>query len=254
MRICGIFIFFIYLSFTFSSCNSAQKLQRNIQGWRSGLYYELTTDEYSGEVSKTVYLNFIDTSNMDYFSSVKKKGTFVVPLLFFNYIRENFNVTLGERTLMQSYRDFLTEALLTECNRSSCFNLENNTENIAPDSAYVLNISITQNHTGGQVVSSETSLFVPPDIFINFQKYKINPAVCDLQITTSLVKNGNNLYGKTYRLRQELNCNRSYKENENLLYAVENCLDNMTECLSFTTKNMVEDISRSLHLLMLGEK
>lgn len=63
----------------------------------------------------------------------------IIPLILFNYSKEKFDVVLGEGSLAQTYREFLTDALLTECNSSTSLHLDN-TANITPDSAYVLNV------------------------------------------------------------------------------------------------------------------
>ena len=83
---------------------------------KSDLFYELTSPAYQGEAKRTVYLDFIDYSNLDYYTTVKKRGGFAIPLLLYIYETNRFNVRLGEGSLTQTYREFLTEALLTECN------------------------------------------------------------------------------------------------------------------------------------------
>jgi hypothetical protein len=249
MKIIKIFSIFILSVILFSSCGSSKTLQREIQTFRTDLYYELTSDEYLGKIDKTVYLNFIDNSNIDYYTSVKKKGTLIIPLIFVNYSRESFNFILGERTLTQPYREFLTEALLAECNRSACFNLESNIDNIAPDSAYILDVKIVHNHTTSGIVSSNTSLLLFSDELIDFPSNTVKPTVSDLQIAIRLTQGENCLYERTYIAQQKLNFNGGKAEDP--LFSSEDCLINMTECLSIATKNIVEDISRSIHLIML---
>jgi hypothetical protein len=249
MKIIKIFLVFVLSVILFSSCVSSKTLQREIQTFRTDLYYELTSNKYLGETDKTVYLNFIDNSNIDYYSSVKKKGTLIIPLLFVNYSRERFEFILGERTLTQLYREFLTEALLAECNRSACFNLKSNTDNIAPDSAYILDVKIVHNHTTSGIVSNNTSLLLFSDELIDFPSNTVKQAVSDLQIAVRLAQGENSLYEKTYTAQQKLNFRGG--KTEDPLFASEDCLINMTECLSITTKNIVEDISRSIHLIML---
>ena len=90
------------------------------------MYYELTSPIYQEKADQTVYLDFIDYSNMDYYTSVKRKKSAYIPLLLYNYEGELFHLRLGESSLTQLYREFLTEALLTECNSSTCCHLIDN--------------------------------------------------------------------------------------------------------------------------------
>ena len=106
----------------FCSCRSSRSMLREIQALKSSLYYELTSPIYQEKADQTVYLDFIDYSNMDYYTSVKRKKSAYIPLLLYNYEGELFHLRLGESSLTQLYREFLTEALLTECN-SKCWRL-----------------------------------------------------------------------------------------------------------------------------------
>ncbi|KAA6345001.1 hypothetical protein EZS27_007386 [termite gut metagenome] len=238
----------------FSACRSSKSMQREIRMFHSDLYYELTTPDYLGEINQTVYLNFIDYSNIDYHTTVKKKGMLIVPLLFFNYWWKEFNVVLGESSLTQTYREFLTEALLTECNSSTCFNLTHHNTDIIPDSAYVLDIKIVHNRTTSAIKLSETVIFLPFDtnshFDMNFSNCKVQPAISDLYISVRLTRENDCLLEKTYPIHQKL----SYAGGglENSPFIGETCLNTMTECLSVATKKVVEDISSELHLLMLG--
>lgn len=110
----------------FCSCRSSRSMLREIQALKSSLYYELTSPIYQEKADQTVYLDFIDYSNMDYYTSVKRKKSAYIPLLLYNYEGELFHLRLGESSLTQLYREFLTEALLTECNSSTCCHLIDN--------------------------------------------------------------------------------------------------------------------------------
>lgn len=69
-----------------------------------------------------------------------KKSAYI-PLLLYNYEGELFHLRLGESSLTQLYREFPTEALLTECNSSTCYHLiDNQKGKIIPDSAYRLEV------------------------------------------------------------------------------------------------------------------
>jgi hypothetical protein len=229
-------------------------MQREIRTFRSDLFYELSTPEYLGEINQTVYLNFIDYSNIDYHTTVKKNGILVVPLIFFNHWWEKYNVVLGESSLTQTYREFLTEALLTECNSSTCFNLKHGNTDIVPESAYILDVKIAHNRTVSAIKLSNTAIFLPlgGDSYfdMNFSSSKVQPAISDLYISVRFTQGENCLLEKTYPIHQKLSC--TGRGLEDSLLANETCLNNMTECLSVATKKIVEDISSELHLLMLG--
>jgi hypothetical protein len=228
-------------------------MQHEIRTFRSDLYYELTSPEYLGEINKTVYLNFIDYSNIDYHTTVKKKGMLIIPLIFFNHWWEEFNVVLGESSLTQTYREFLMEALFTECNSSTCFNLRHSNADIVSGSAYILDVKIVHNRTTSAIKLSNTVVFLPLSenlhFDMSFSGAKVQPAISDLYISVRLTRGENCLLEKTYPIHQKLSyIGRGLKDS---LFANEACLNNMTECLSVATKKIVEDISSELHLLML---
>lgn len=143
----------------FCSCRSSRSMLREIQALKSSLYYELTSPIYQEKADQTVYLDFIDYSNMDYYTSVKRKKSAYIPLLLYNYEGELFHLRLGESSLTQLYREFLTEALLTECNSSTCCHLiDNQKGKMIPDSAYRLEIKIRKNETCGRIKLNQSSI------------------------------------------------------------------------------------------------
>jgi hypothetical protein len=228
-------------------------MQREIQAIRSDLYYELSTPEYVEEIADTIYLNFIGNSNIDYYTTVKKAGTIIVPLFVFNYSWEKFNVTLGEGSLTQTYREFLTEALLVESNSSACFNLRDNRADTAPDSAYMLDVKILHNRTSSAIELNNVLIFMYlgdySDFIFNFENYTVIPAVTDLRINVRLTKEEKCLLEKNYLVHHKPNYTGG-KSNDSF-FANEICINNMTESLSVATKKIVENITEELHLLML---
>jgi hypothetical protein len=237
----------------FTSCRTGKSMQREIQAIRSNLYYELTTPEYLEEIADTIYLNFIDYSNIDYYTTVKKAGTILVPLLFFNYSWQKFNVTLGEGSLTQTYREFLTEALLAESNSSACFNLRDNAANTAPDSAYRLNVKILHNRTSSAIEMDNVLVFMylgdNSTFSFHIENYTVIPAVTDLRINVRLTKGEDCLLEKNYPVHHKLNY-AGEKWTDSFL-ANKVCVNTMTESLSVATKKIVENITEELHLLML---
>ena len=123
------YILLLLIAVSFCSCRSSRSMQKELNGMRSNLFYELISQEYTGKV-KT-----------DYYSTIKRKGGFFIPLIIFNRQQDRFRTRLGEHSLSQLYREFLTDALLTECNSSTCFQLIDNKDNQVPaDSVYRLSL------------------------------------------------------------------------------------------------------------------
>jgi hypothetical protein len=228
-------------------------MQSEIRAIRSNLYYELSTPEYLEEIADTIYLNFIDYSNIDYYTTVKKARTIIVPLFVFNYSWEKFNVTLGESSLTQTYREFLTEAFLAESNSSACFNLRENRINAAPDSAYMLDVKILRNRTSSAIELDNVLVFMClgdySDFIFNFENYTVIPAVTDLRINVRLTKGKDCLLEKSYRVHHKPDYGG--RKSRNSFLANEICINNMTESLSVATKQVVENITEELHGLML---
>lgn len=229
-------------------------MQKEIGAIQAGLYYELTSSVYREGINKDVYLNFIDYSNMDYYTSVKKKGVVVIPLLVFNYSKQTYRVALGENSLEQNYREFLTDALLAECNSSTCFNLIDNSEGTASDSALVLDVKITHNKTFSKIKLTDSAfigfnmLLGGGDDFDYYSSNKVEPAVTQLKLMVELKQKGRVLHKKEYEVTQSCNfAGGGYGES---FHANEACVRNMATSLSLATKEIVEEISKELHLLL----
>lgn len=242
-------LFYFALVLLLCSCRSSRSMQKEINGMRSCLFYELTSPEYIGAVKDTIYLDFIDYSHTDYYTTIKKNGGFAVPLLLFNFEKNKFRTRLGEHSLSQLYREFLTDALLTECNSSTCFALSDNKDNHTPvDSVYRLEVKIKQNETTGGVVLKESSFIWFEGEYVSLPNCRYRPAQSELSIAIRLSYRGDCLLDKTYHAQYK----HPHKSNQysDSYEANQACLDNMAECLSHATKEIVEDISQELHLLM----
>lgn len=261
IQIAGIVIFVSGMN----SCVSSKSMQKDILDQSADLYYITTTPAYIGEIKKDVYLNFIDYSNMDYYTSVKRKGWALVPLLLYNYQFNRFEARLGERSLTMNYREFLTDALLAECNVSTCFNLIDNTDSIACDSAYVLDIKITKNITKGKMTIRNHSIFtgyldlllqheevddwiLPPYAVIN--RNKMHPAITELSVKVILRQEDKKLIEKEFQIKRAYQFTR--KGDFDTYFLNNSCLNAMAENLSLATKELVEEMSRELHLVMLS--
>jgi hypothetical protein len=165
-------------------------------------------------------------------------------------------VTLGEGSLTQTYREFLTEALLAESNSSACFHLRDNAANTAPDSAYRLDVKILHNRTSSAIKMDNVLIFMCLGNNSNFsfhiENYTVIPVVTDLHIHVRLTKGKDCLLEKSYPVRQKLN--DAGEKWTNSFLANEVCVNTMTESLSIATKKMVENITEELHLLLLSAK
>ena len=231
------------------SCRTSRSMLKEIHPLKSSLYYELTSPIYPEKTRQNVYLDFIDYSNMDYYTSVKRKKYTIIPLLLYNYEGELFNLRLGEHSLTQLYREFLTDALLTECNSSTCFHLINNQkEKVLPDSTYRLEVKIRKNETTAKIKLNQSIMLWFEGELAEITNNKIRPSTSVLEISVRLTQSSNCLLDKTYSTEwKQSTSSRSFQDSPSANAA---CLDDMTECLSMATKEIVEEISREMHLIL----
>ena len=215
---------------------------------RSNLYYELTTPEYYGNKDKTLYLDFIDYSNLAYYSDVKKEGWYFIPAIVYFQQVVKYKTSLGEGSLNQTYREFLTEALLAECNSSRKFNLIDNKEETVPDSVYHLSIKVLQNETTGKVKIKTQSLLWFDGEVIEGEANTSGEANTYLAILVKIKKDGKCLFEKTYT--NMYNQYASARTHYDTYGANEDCLNTMSASLSYATKHIVEDISQELDLVL----
>jgi hypothetical protein len=175
--------------------------------------------------------------------------------LIFNLVKEKYEVTLGENSLEQPYRDFLMNALLAQCNRSSCFTLKVKTDDVVlPDSVLILEITVNKNITTARMISN-SGVFLNPlaeDYVSGFSNWEINSPVSWLEISARLIQQQNCIWEKNYTVTQDLSLKRQGIDEDTRAY--ENCIDAMTENLSYTTKGIVESIAQNLHLIMLQRR
>lgn len=244
---------FVFLS----SCTSSKLLQKEIRTIRGDLFYELTTPVYSDSIKHDVYLNFIDYSNIDYETSVKRRSALIIPLILVNYVGESFNVTLGEGSLNMNFREFLTQALTTECNNSTCFNLLESGDTVSEKGKYILDVKITRCRTSSRIKLNTTSVLWFDDNMVyggdyaQFNNDKVRPAYTDLVFDVTLSFDGKVIHHKSYTTTFKQSCTSHSIVTE---ARTEVCLNTMTKCLSFATKNIVEDVAKDLHLVLLNEK
>ena len=155
---------------------------------------------------------------------------------------------LGESSLTQTYREFLTEALLSECNSSTSFNLIDNSKGEAPDSVYHLAVKIVCNQTRGKINLIESSMIWFDPGYIVFPNHRAGMANTDLSIVLRLTRGEDCLLDKTYRVNHSQEGPQHGFEDS--VQANEACLNTMAECLSQATKEIVENISREINLVL----
>jgi len=245
-------LFFILPILLFTSCQTGKTIQSQIQDIQSELFYELTTPVYSENIDYTIYLNQIGDSTILPYTTVKKKRGKFIPLIIYNMSQDNYEVTLGNASLIQPYNDFLMDALLAQCNRSSCFDLIVKDDAVLPDSALILDVEVNKNNTTAKMISKDVFIFIPIPNFAwswSSSSWEVDQPVSWLEISARLMQQENCLWEKTYTVTWDY----PYKSHgiEKPVQAYEICIDNMTECLSYATKGIVENISENLHLLML---
>lgn len=241
----------ILITIALCSCTSTRSVQRMVNEVQSPLYYELASTPYRGEPTDSIYLDFISFSNIDYHSTVRRKGVVPVPLILYNYFRTNFGVTLGEQSLNNTYREFLTEALIGECNRSTCFCLiDNSNAEVLPDSAKHLSIKVVKNETTSRMYTT-SSIFANNFLGLSDKYGGYGPAQTTLAVEVTLYDHGKETFKKTYSAERTAPRSNKTADYENTARA---CLDGMSENLSICTRQLVEDLSSELHLLLSGQR
>jgi len=245
-------LFFVFPSVFFTACQSGKSIQRQMFNIQSELFYSLTTPAYPDTVVNIIYLNPVYDSPILPYTTVHRKGVTVVPLIFYNYSKINYNVELGNSSFIQPYHEFLMDALMAQCNRSSCFNLLINDEVVLPDSAMILEVKINKNVTTSRMINKGFFVFIPigEDFIFNSDTWEVEKPVSLLEISVRLMQNNKCLWERVYSNTKDFPYNKSGIEIP--FHAYEICVENMTECLSFATKDIVENISQYLHLLMLA--
>ncbi|MDR2692492.1 MAG: hypothetical protein LBB73_09460 [Dysgonamonadaceae bacterium] len=233
-----------------SACGSTKTIRNRMKNIKVDLDYELTSPVYEGNPDKTVRLNSIaDKSGMGYFTAVKGGKTLFLPFILFYYWRTKYRVVLGESTLTQLYREFLTDALLAECNRSARFNLETGGDRPVEDT-YSLDVSIIHNETRSGIQETGTLFVIPVDpeiIDLQHTAYRQLAVTSDLKIAVSLTKDGQVLWKKDYAAHEKLG-KKSFGSDFHI--ACEASARSMSECLSFATRQVVTEICRDLNLIL----
>ena len=231
----------------FASCTSTRSVQSLLNNLSVDLDYELTSPVYEGEREKIVYLSPIDSSKMEHYTQVTSSRILFLPFIFYNYGHKKFNIVLGEHTLTQPYREFLTDALLAESNRSACFSLTTNDKPSITD--YRLDVEIIRNKTLSGIQEINTFGFFPTTSFVytfNTNSYRVLPTSSDLEIAVSLKKNSLVLWEKNYTSQVQFD-RGAYGD---FVDTNEKCVVKMTQGLALVTEQIVTAICKDLNLIL----
>lgn len=240
------------LLFVLSSCGSTKEIQKEVNRIKTNLFYELTSQEYLNSKSDTMYLEFIDYSNLNYYTAVKKKNQIIVPLIVYNYQGSNYTVSLGENSLSQTYREFLTEALLTECNSSTAIALFNEQADTSHRDSYRLTLKVIKNTTHSGIKLKNNSVIWFEGDYLEFINHSNKDAITNLAINVKLKKGDNCYLDKTY---ETIYCQpKPQYHTSTIIDASERCIDLMAESLSQATKELVENICQELSLIIANQK
>ena len=248
-------LLFLSVLLLLNSCASVKPLRRDMQNIQTDLGYEMTTPEYKGEIQYNVVLNELSASNMDVRTDVKRTSNICIPLLFVNYLGANFRVRLGEQSLKRPYRDFLKDALLSECNSSAKFNLiDKMPDNMPIDSMYILDVKMKDVDTQANIRYNNTLMILPildnSGVF-EFANYKSKTAQTSLIANVTLCYGTRCLFQKEYEITY--NKNRGEYANQSNEDVALNCMDNMAFSLSQATKQLVENISQEIDLVLQSQ-
>lgn len=229
-----------------SSCGSTKMIQREVSAINSNLFYELTSPEYIKEKSDTIYLDFINYSNLNYNSKVKKTTSIVVPLIVYNFQGSDYKISLGEKSLTQTYCSFLTDALLAECNSSTPIALLNSKKGKTSSAAYRLEVTVLKNSTESGINIRNHFIGASEDEYDNIYLYKhnTNDATTHLIMNAKLKKGDKCYLDKDYETLY--NQPKAIHNSSTITEVSERCVDLMAESLSQATKQLVEQICQEL--------
>lgn len=112
-------------------CASTATLERSIQSRTGALTYVYDSPEVSKKDLSLVISNFTVDDLLDRATIVRRRSTFVLPLLVFNNWRQEDNVQLGYSQFSDDYKNFLKASLIEEIKRSSKYALSDGNASIS---------------------------------------------------------------------------------------------------------------------------
>ncbi|HUW04677.1 MAG TPA: hypothetical protein VMW01_00310 [Williamwhitmania sp.] len=99
-------------------------LQHTLKEYKMPLGYIFDSKTDTLKTSKTIYLRVIDKLNMNDTTKVKDDGFLVVPLAIAGGYKGDFTVTLGKKSVVPSFLEFVSNSLQTEASRSGNFKIK----------------------------------------------------------------------------------------------------------------------------------
>lgn len=238
-----------------SGCSSTRDLQRRLCANPVELGYEIISQPYRELPKAIVVLKEVGASNMDHRTWVKQKRQVIVPLLLYNYRGVQYQVTLGEQSLRQPYREFFVNALYAESDNSGCFRLEGELPEVMNDSVYLMEIYFDRIQTNGQLKSAE-SVALWFDEELNFGegtlevlRYTLKKVNSSVQAHVALYQGARCVFRKSYML------DRPYAGERHCGDVGQLCcysMQTLGHSLSATTRELVENIVQEVNLIVNG--
>lgn len=228
----------------FTSCTSTKQFQRSLEHKIVPLGYLFDSQIKECDNVATIAITQFDDAALLPVTTAKKKGGFVIPLLFLNYWEVNFNTTLGKASLNQDFSQFFKSSFKIESERSGCYTSINDTLN----AGYKLEIEFDKCNVTSKYKQSTTVLILGDDFQSTDVNEKFFPSKGDFKFTAKLKRNGKTLFKKTYSIQSDLPYygNNSFDIDE-LRTAY---LNNMGMTMSQTTKKCIEQLVTDINLVV----
>ncbi|MGV8091301.1 MAG: hypothetical protein AB2L24_05480 [Mangrovibacterium sp.] len=240
-------IFYLLSLFLFISCSESKMLSKSLSKYHAPLNYlhdsKLTDCDRNTQIS----WNIAGPQVMDTSMVVNKINQKILPFLFYNYTEVNLGVNLGQNTLEQDYETFFKEAFQAESTRTSCYTLSTEPEH----KGYHLEIQVDTCQTKSTYQRNSTTLFFLLAYSMSFQEIGF-PAETILTANVKLHRGQDLILEKSYSVRRSQPFIK--KQNVNVNDLRNDFVNNMTESLSITTKDCVEQIIHDLNAVISKER
>lgn len=220
-----------------SSCIS-KSLTKVFNSKQIPLYYLHDKEPIDCAKKNTVNVNFNDNNVLKDDICIKRVKSSFIPLIIFNHIQNEFNLSVGQNVLDPYYGNFFNDAIYTESTRTGCFSIidENNAE-------YTLNIELKECDSNSKFIKRFTLLFLG-FYYIYIDSEGGSPTQTDLVFNVELSKENKTILEKDYVVNYEQPLISKYQVNRY------NCLGNMAESLSYATKEAIELIIQDMNNIL----
>ena len=230
-----------------TSCASARRLQKSLIHKVVPIGYFYDTDIKETPKIATVAITQFNDAALEPVTTVKKKGEFLVPLLFINYWEATFVTKIGKQSLDQDFNLFYKNAFKTESERSGCFfAIENPIE-----SDYTLELQFETCQAQAKYRKS-TTILILGDFESTDENERCFPAKGTFKFNAILKHNGNKLFNKTYTFNSEIPFyGGDFGHIGELRTAY---LNNMAIALSQTAKQSIEALVSDINFVIEADK